>query len=231
MTVSSAGFFYCLPNCEDDRTILLTSCAKCRESFNSTSLYNSELPLTTQLLLYFLLSMSVLTVRLFMSTVYTLFTGVWFMCAFVWVNPVLCDLLIPDPPAAVLKLGAALQQDEIKEGDGVYFECHLKSNPPHHKLEWMLNVSESKKQHGYFLECLAPFFISITKPQKRELFLDCRDSNFCPWFWIKNILYGKTRASCRFKVFCGITTTVYVQSIPLSNDNKIQSCKYFCDQD
>ncbi|CAL8090167.1 unnamed protein product [Orchesella dallaii] len=43
------------------------------------------------------------------------------------------------PPAAILKLGSALQQDEIKEGDDVYFECHLKSNPPHHKLEWMLN--------------------------------------------------------------------------------------------
>jgi hypothetical protein len=41
-----------------------------------------------------------------------------------------------------LKLGSALLKDGIKEGDDVYFECHLKSNPPIHKLSWMLNVIE-----------------------------------------------------------------------------------------
>ena len=46
-----------------------------------------------------------------------------------------------DPPLAELRLGSALLQNGIKEGDDVYFECHLKSNPPVQKLTWMLNVS------------------------------------------------------------------------------------------
>ncbi|CAG7733914.1 unnamed protein product, partial [Allacma fusca] len=43
------------------------------------------------------------------------------------------------PPMAELRLGSALLQNGIKEGDDVYFECHLKSNPPTQKLYWMLN--------------------------------------------------------------------------------------------
>ena len=48
-----------------------------------------------------------------------------------------------DSPLAELRLGSALRQHGIKEGDDVYFECHLKSNPPIHKLYWMHNVSLS----------------------------------------------------------------------------------------
>ncbi|ODM99240.1 Nephrin [Orchesella cincta] len=64
------------------------------------------------------------------------------------------------PPAAVLKLGSALQEDEIKEGDDVYFECHLKSNPPHHKLDWMLNLVTRRSAGNY--TCVASNSVGTT---------------------------------------------------------------------
>jgi hypothetical protein len=40
-----------------------------------------------------------------------------------------------------LQLGNKLNPDDIKEGDDVYFECHIRSNPPENKIAWMHNVS------------------------------------------------------------------------------------------
>jgi sucrose-6-phosphate hydrolase SacC (GH32 family) len=38
-------------------------------------------------------------------------------------------------------LGSTLNPDDIKEGDDVYFECHVKANPVWRKLSWLHNVS------------------------------------------------------------------------------------------
>jgi hypothetical protein len=49
-------------------------------------------------------------------------------------------------------LGSTLNPDDIKEGDDVYFECHVKANPPWRKLSWLHNVSSdfpNCKLRGY----------------------------------------------------------------------------------
>ncbi|RZF42473.1 hypothetical protein LSTR_LSTR004392 [Laodelphax striatellus] len=43
------------------------------------------------------------------------------------------------PPIVSLWLGSTLNASDIKEGDDVYFECHVKSNPPWRKLSWYHN--------------------------------------------------------------------------------------------
>ncbi|GLG98679.1 Uncharacterized protein GBIM_05288 [Gryllus bimaculatus] len=45
------------------------------------------------------------------------------------------------PPIVSLRLGSTLTPDDIKEGDDVYFECHVKANPAWKKLRWLHNVS------------------------------------------------------------------------------------------
>ncbi|XP_058446543.1 nephrin-like isoform X2 [Malaya genurostris] len=40
------------------------------------------------------------------------------------------------PPIVTVQLGSTLAPDDIKEGDDVYFECHVKSNPSWRKLLW-----------------------------------------------------------------------------------------------
>eukprot|EP00095_Tigriopus_kingsejongensis_P000751 maker-scaffold273_size229271-snap-gene-1.22 protein:Tk00751 transcript:maker-scaffold273_size229271-snap-gene-1.22-mRNA-1 annotation:"hypothetical protein SINV_11008" len=44
-------------------------------------------------------------------------------------------------PSAVLSFGPSLNPKNIKEGDDVYFECHVKSNPPSYNITWRHNVS------------------------------------------------------------------------------------------
>ncbi|KAJ8873852.1 hypothetical protein PR048_024688 [Dryococelus australis] len=51
-------------------------------------------------------------------------------------------IFVPDPPIVSLRLGDTLNPDDIKEGDDVYFECHVKANPPWRKLSWMHNKKE-----------------------------------------------------------------------------------------
>ncbi|XP_057337299.1 hemicentin-1-like isoform X1 [Microplitis mediator] len=43
------------------------------------------------------------------------------------------------PPLVSLSLGSTLNAGDIKEGDDVYFECHINSNPPISKLIWIHN--------------------------------------------------------------------------------------------
>lgn len=45
------------------------------------------------------------------------------------------------PPLVNLALGSTLSNDDIKEGDDVYFECHVQANPKFTKLSWLHNVS------------------------------------------------------------------------------------------
>lgn len=40
-----------------------------------------------------------------------------------------------------LRLGSSLAAGDIKEGDDVYFECHVRANPPARKLSWLHDVS------------------------------------------------------------------------------------------
>lgn len=46
-----------------------------------------------------------------------------------------------DPPQVTLSLGSTLRPDDIKEGDDVYFECHIKANPKEHRITWSHDVS------------------------------------------------------------------------------------------
>uniref|UniRef100_A0A1B0FLW0 Ig-like domain-containing protein n=1 Tax=Glossina morsitans morsitans TaxID=37546 RepID=A0A1B0FLW0_GLOMM len=48
------------------------------------------------------------------------------------------------PPLVTLRLGSTLSPDDIKEGDDVYFECHVQSNPQWRKLLWLHNDRFSK---------------------------------------------------------------------------------------
>ncbi|XP_017771245.1 PREDICTED: nephrin [Nicrophorus vespilloides] len=41
------------------------------------------------------------------------------------------------PPIVSLRLGSTLNPDDIKEGDDVYFECHVKANPFWRRLTWL----------------------------------------------------------------------------------------------
>ncbi|XP_018570338.1 nephrin, partial [Anoplophora glabripennis] len=45
-------------------------------------------------------------------------------------------------PVVTLKMGSTLNPDDIKEGDDVYFECNVRSNPKAHKLSWYHNGVE-----------------------------------------------------------------------------------------
>ncbi|KOX78870.1 hypothetical protein WN51_08629 [Melipona quadrifasciata] len=44
------------------------------------------------------------------------------------------------PPIVSLNLGSTLSPEDIKEGDDVYFECHIRANPPWSKLTWIHDV-------------------------------------------------------------------------------------------
>lgn len=47
-----------------------------------------------------------------------------------------------DPPIVSLRLGSTLSADDIKEGDDVYFECHVQANPQWRKLYWLHDVNK-----------------------------------------------------------------------------------------
>ena len=44
-----------------------------------------------------------------------------------------------------LRLGRNLDADNLRTGHDVYFECHVRANPPPLRLEWMRDVSPSLK--------------------------------------------------------------------------------------
>lgn len=51
------------------------------------------------------------------------------------------SFFILDNPVVTLKMGSSLNPDDIKEGDDVYFECHIYSNPKPYKMAWFHDVS------------------------------------------------------------------------------------------
>lgn len=61
-----------------------------------------------------------------------------------------------------LSLGSTLKADEIKEGDDVYFECHIKANPKEHRITWSHDVSKADERRGFVL-------VSIIHAETNEL--------------------------------------------------------------
>lgn len=55
---------------------------------------------------------------------------------------------LADAPVVQLKIGANLNANDIKEGDDVYFECHIQANPKPYKITWFHNVREMTCQYS-----------------------------------------------------------------------------------
>ncbi|XP_065086587.1 hemicentin-1-like [Ochlerotatus camptorhynchus] len=51
-------------------------------------------------------------------------------------------LVVHYTPIVTLKMGSSLNPDDIKEGDDIYFDCHIQSNPKPYKLAWYHNGNE-----------------------------------------------------------------------------------------
>lgn len=66
-----------------------------------------------------------------------------------------------DPPIVSLRLGSTLSADDIKEGDDVYFECHVQANPQWRKLYWLHDVNKFFVLIYYFLQKKHKMIISI----------------------------------------------------------------------
>lgn len=62
--------------------------------------------------------------------------------------------MFADPPQVTLSLGSTLNPDDIKEGDDVYFECHIKANPKEQRITWSRDVSIIPSPNGisYFAQ-------------------------------------------------------------------------------
>lgn len=44
-------------------------------------------------------------------------------------------------PIVLLRIGSSSELKDIKEGDDVYFECNVRSNPTNFKLTWYHGVN------------------------------------------------------------------------------------------
>ncbi|XP_037073232.1 protein turtle homolog A-like [Pollicipes pollicipes] len=80
-------------------------------------------------------------------------------------------------PRVSVTLGNSLDPSRIKEGDGVYFECSIKSNPPIYKKEWRHNRECLKEAADWPLPpCRSARSDVITlSPQNRVLEHSVRD--------------------------------------------------------
>ncbi|KAK3925702.1 Nephrin [Frankliniella fusca] len=54
-------------------------------------------------------------------------------------------LNVVHPPVVELRLGDTLNPGNIKEGDDVYFECSIRSNPPKHRIAWFHNQTGAER--------------------------------------------------------------------------------------
>jgi hypothetical protein len=68
------------------------------------------------------------------------------------------DSIDQDPPEVGIALGSNINGDDVKEGDDLYIECHIRANPSFHKLQWTHNVS--RKKNIFFFFC---FVLSIVE--------------------------------------------------------------------
>ena len=53
-------------------------------------------------------------------------------------------LSITDLPVVRIALGSNIYGEDIKEGDDLYIECHIRANPNFHRLQWSHNVIISR---------------------------------------------------------------------------------------
>ena len=68
------------------------------------------------------------------------------------------DSIDQDPPEVGIALGSNINGDDVKEGDDLYIECHIRANPSFHKLQWTHNVSRKKRKY-IFLFCFFSFVL------------------------------------------------------------------------
>ncbi|MPC21819.1 hypothetical protein E2C01_014819 [Portunus trituberculatus] len=56
-----------------------------------------------------------------------------------------------DKPVVTLQMGSNLDPEAIKEGDDVYFECHINANPDVQKVLWYHNLTQclSTRRHNH----------------------------------------------------------------------------------
>ena len=51
--------------------------------------------------------------------------------------------IVPDSPELWLRLGQNIVENEIMEGDDVYFDCEVSANPAIQNIVWKHDVSSS----------------------------------------------------------------------------------------
>lgn len=56
------------------------------------------------------------------------------------------DWIEIDPPRTSIELGRRVSAEEIREGSDIYLECHVRANPPIHRLVWIHNVNPNDRQ-------------------------------------------------------------------------------------
>lgn len=76
-------------------------------------------------------------------------------------------ILIAVAPVTKMNLGPTLDPNGIKEGDDVYFECHIQANPKPYKMVWLHNVRLSFPSQILF--DLQFHFVFLVTPQGLEL--------------------------------------------------------------
>lgn len=104
--------------------------------------------------------------------------------SFCFLSLLLCDKsrIVSDPPIVTLRLGSTLNADDIKEGDDVYFECHVKANPIWRRLTWLHDVSIiicHGKSNMYIDFMKSTCFFFIKKNYKRYLHIQVNIA--CIW--------------------------------------------------
>ncbi|KAJ0172067.1 hypothetical protein K1T71_012040 [Dendrolimus kikuchii] len=80
-------------------------------------------------------------------------------------------------PVLTMSLGSTLNPNDIKEGDDVYFECNIKSNPKEHRISWYHNdhqVSQNMSS-GVFISTKSLVLQRVTR-QDGGLYT-CRAAN------------------------------------------------------
>lgn len=74
-------------------------------------------------------------------------------------------------PVLQLDLGSKMNPNDIDEGDDVYFECKIHSNPPAYKVIWKHNVSKRKlecnKSHILLIASYVLVLKTMTSPMNR----------------------------------------------------------------
>ncbi|XP_033228472.1 neural cell adhesion molecule 2-like [Belonocnema kinseyi] len=86
-------------------------------------------------------------------------------------NPVIPDSAMEDKwlldvhyePVVTLRMGERLNSKDIKEGDDVYFECHVRANPKAYKLSWFKDGKELKGTTGILLNDRSLVLQSLTR--------------------------------------------------------------------